>query len=106
MVLKFVIGFSTNSLGILSESMHSGLDFIAAFMTFSAIRIVMRPPDSRYTYGYAKFESIVSLAEIILLFAVAGWVFYEGIERISTSQKYTTRNYSILICDNVSVHRS
>ncbi len=28
-VLKFVIGFSTNSLGILSESMHSGLDFIA-----------------------------------------------------------------------------
>jgi cation diffusion facilitator family transporter len=82
MVLKFVIGFSTNSLGILSESMHSGLDFIAALMTFSAIRIVMRPPDSRYTYGYAKFESIVSLAEIILLFAVAGWVFYEGIERI------------------------
>jgi cation diffusion facilitator family transporter len=82
MVLKFVIGFSTNSLGILSESMHSGLDFIAALMTFSAIRIVMRPPDSRYTYGYAKFESIVSLAEIILLFAVAGWVFYEGIVRI------------------------
>jgi cation diffusion facilitator family transporter len=81
-VLKFVIGFSTNSLGILSESMHSGLDFIAALMTFYAVRIVMRPPDLRYTYGYAKFESVVSLAEIILLFAVAGWVFYEGIERI------------------------
>lgn len=81
-VLKFVIGFSTNSLGILSESMHSGLDLIAALMTFYAVRIVMRPPDSRYTYGYAKFESVVSLAEIILLFAVAGWVFFEGIERI------------------------
>jgi cation diffusion facilitator family transporter len=81
-VLKFVIGFSTNSLGILSESMHSGLDFIAALMTFYAIRIVMRPPDLKYTYGYAKYESIVSLSEIILLFAVAGWVFYEGIKRI------------------------
>ena len=74
-ILKFVIGFSTNSLGILSESMHSGLDFIAALMTFSAIRIVIRPPDLNYTYGYAKYESIVSLAEIILLFAVAAWVF-------------------------------
>ncbi len=81
-VLKFVIGFSTNSLGILSESMHSGLDFIAALMTFYAIRIVMRPPDLKYTYGYAKYESVVSLSEIILLFAVAGWVFYEGIKRI------------------------
>jgi cation diffusion facilitator family transporter len=81
-ILKFVIGSWTNSLGILSESMHSGLDFIAALMTLSAVRMVMRPPDLKYTYGYAKFESISSLAEIILLFAVAGWVFYEGIERI------------------------
>ncbi len=81
-ILKLVIGFSTNSLGILSESMHSGLDFIAALMTLYAIRIVIRPPDLTYTYGYAKFESIASLSEIILLFAVAAWVFYEGIERI------------------------
>jgi cation diffusion facilitator family transporter len=81
-ILKFVIGYWTNSLAILSESLHSGLDFIAALMTLYAVRIVMRPPDLRYTYGYAKFESISSLAEIILLFAVAGWVFYEGVERI------------------------
>ena len=81
-ILKLVIGFSTNSLGILSESMHSGLDFIAAMMTLYAIRIVIRPPDLKYTYGYAKFESISSLAQIILLFVVAAWVFYEGIERI------------------------
>lgn len=81
-ILKFAIGSWTNSLGILSESMHSGLDFIAALMTLYAIRIVIRPPDTKYTYGYAKFESISSLAEIILLFAVASWVFYEGLERL------------------------
>ena len=38
--------------------------------------------DLSYTYGYAKVESIASLAEIILLFAVAGWISYEGLERI------------------------
>src|ERR671919_1469743 len=81
-ILKFVVGLSTNSLGILSESLHSGLDFLAAMMTLYAVRIMMRPRDSKYTYGYAKFESVSSLFQIILLFAVAGWVFYEGIERI------------------------
>ena len=81
-IIKLVVGASTNSLGILSEAMHSGLDVIAALMTFYAIRMAARPPDLRYTYGYAKYESLTSLAEIILLFAVAGWVFYEGIERI------------------------
>jgi len=81
-LFKLTIGFSTNSLGILSDAMHSGLDIIAAFMTLYAIRMVMRPPDFRYTYGYAKVESMSSLAEIVLLFIVAGWIFYEGIDRI------------------------
>jgi cation diffusion facilitator family transporter len=81
-LIKLVIGYSTNSLGILSEAMHSGLDVIAALMTLYAIRIVIRPPDVRYTYGYAKVESLSSLIEIILLFTVAGWIFYEGLERI------------------------
>src|SRR5206468_3739785 len=82
-ILKLAIGLSTNSLGILSESLHSGLDIIAAIMTLYAIRMIIRPPDLSYTYGYAKVESIASLSEIILLFAIAGWIFYEGVERIS-----------------------
>ena len=81
-ITKLVIGFSTNSLGILSEALHSGLDVIAAVMTYHAVRAALRPPDARYTYGYAKFESIASLLEIILLFAVAGRVSYEGIDRM------------------------
>jgi cation diffusion facilitator family transporter len=81
-ILKLIVGVSTNSLGILSESFHSGLDIIAALMTLYAIRMAIRPPDLSYTYGYAKVESIASLTEIILLFAVAGWISYEGLERI------------------------
>jgi cation diffusion facilitator family transporter len=81
-ILKLIVGVSTNSLGILSESFHSGLDTIGALMTLYAIRMAIRPPDLNYTYGYAKVESIASLTEIILLFAVAGWISYEGLERI------------------------
>jgi cation diffusion facilitator family transporter len=81
-VSKFVIAIATGSLGILSEALHSGLDVIAAIMTLYAIRMAMRPPDLEHPYGYAKFESLTSLGETILLFVVAGWIFYEGIERI------------------------
>ncbi|MGI0044792.1 MAG: cation diffusion facilitator family transporter, partial [Nitrososphaeraceae archaeon] len=82
LILKFSIGALTNSLGILSEGMHSGLDLIAALVTLYAIRMVLRPSDLSFTYGYGKFESLSSLAQIILLFVVAGWVSYEGINRI------------------------
>lgn len=81
-VLKLLVGVSTNSLGILTEAMHSGLDIIAAIVTLYAIHMVARPPDTKYTYGYAKFESISSFVQIVLLFATASWVFYEALDRI------------------------
>jgi cation diffusion facilitator family transporter len=99
-LLKLTIGFSTNSLGILSDAMHSGLDIIAAFMTLYAIRMVMKPPDFRFTYGYAKVESMSSFAEIILLFVVAGWIFYEGIDRIffrSVQPDITVVSFAIML---------
>ncbi|MGE5685647.1 MAG: cation diffusion facilitator family transporter [Nitrososphaerota archaeon] len=79
---KLVIGYSTNSLGILSEAMHSGLDLIAVLMTLYAVTVVIRPPDLSFTYGYGKIESLSSLIQISLLFAVAAWIFYEGLLRI------------------------
>jgi cation diffusion facilitator family transporter len=81
-LFKFIIAAITGSLGILSEALHSGLDIMAAIMTLYAIRMAIRPPDLEHPYGYAKFESLTSLAETILLFVIAGWIFYEGIQRI------------------------
>ena len=81
-LFKFVIAQMTGSLGILSEALHSGLDIMAAIMTLYAIRMVIRPPDLEHPYGYAKFESLTSLAETILLFVAAGWIFYDGFQRI------------------------
>jgi cation diffusion facilitator family transporter len=81
-ISKFIIAIFTNSLGLLSEGMHSGLDVLAALMTLYAIRISRKPPDPEHNYGYAKFESLTSLGAVLLLFIVAGWIFYEGLERI------------------------
>jgi cation diffusion facilitator family transporter len=79
---KIIIALVTNSLGILSEGMHSGIDVIAAVMTLYAVRMAIKPPDIKHNYGYAKFESLTSLGEVILLFVIAGWIMYEGIERL------------------------
>lgn len=51
---KLVIGLYTNSLAILSEALHSGLDLLAAIMTFYAIRISSMPADRRHPYGHGK----------------------------------------------------
>jgi len=80
--MKLVVGIITNSLGILSEALHSGIDLIAAFTTFYAVRKSDAPPDSVHMYGHTKIESLASLVETTLLFLTCVWIVYEAISRL------------------------
>ncbi|HJX84629.1 MAG TPA: cation transporter, partial [Candidatus Angelobacter sp.] len=44
--LKLLVGISTRSLGIISETAHSGLDLIAAFITLLSVRVSDKPADA------------------------------------------------------------
>ena len=57
--LKIVVGFTTGSLGILSEAAHSGLDLIAALVTFFSVRVSDKPADADHQYGHGDRKSVV-----------------------------------------------
>ena len=80
---KLIVGLETNSLGVLSEAAHSGLDLVAAVMTFFAVSISGRPADLDHRYGHGKIENISALFETLLLVATCGWIIYEGIHRLT-----------------------
>jgi cation diffusion facilitator family transporter len=80
--LKLVVGLSTASLGILSEAMHSGLDLIAAIITFFAIRFSAVPADTSHTYGHGKIENFSALIETLLLLVTCFWIISEAIDRL------------------------
>ena len=44
--LKVFLAVSTGSLGVLSEALHSGLDLIAAILTWFSVRVSDLPADS------------------------------------------------------------
>lgn len=81
-VIKLAVGLYTNSLGILSEALHSGLDLLAAFMTLAAVRIAARPADEEHAYGHGKIENLSALAETVLLFVTCVWIISEVVERL------------------------
>ena len=81
--LKLVVGLETNSLGILSEAAHSGLDLIAALMTYAAVSIADRPPDREHPYGHGKIENISAFVETLLLVFTCAWIIWEAIHRIA-----------------------
>jgi cation diffusion facilitator family transporter len=81
-VLKLVVGVLTGSLGILAEAAHSGLDLVAALVTFFAVRLSDRPPDAGHTYGHGKVENLSALIETLLLLVTCAWIIYEAVQRL------------------------
>ena len=88
--VKLIVGLHTNSLGILSEALHSGLDLLAAAMTLAAVRIASKPADARHPYGHGKIENLSALAETLLLFLTCFWVVYEGVQRLMAGESPVT----------------
>ena len=85
---KLFVGLLTGSLGILSEALHSGLDLIAAVLTFFAVRIADKPPDDDHHYGHGKVENLSALIETMLLAVTCIWIVYEAYERLTTGRTH------------------
>src|ERR1700739_3096622 len=80
--LKIVVGITTGSLGILSEAAHSGLDLIAAVITFFSVRVSDKPADADHQYGHGKVENFSAFIETGLLLLTCIWIVYEAFKRL------------------------
>ena len=81
-VLKVVVGATTGSLGILSEAAHSGLDLVAAMVTYFSVRVSDKPADAEHQYGHGKIESFSAFVETGLLLLTCVWIVYEAGKRL------------------------
>jgi cation diffusion facilitator family transporter len=80
--LKIIVGITTGSLGILSEAAHSGLDLIAAVITFLSVRVSDKPADADHQYGHGKVENFSAFIETGLLLLTCVWIISEAIKRL------------------------
>src|SRR5213078_4479123 len=69
--LKLATGLATNSLGLVSEAVHSGTDLVAALLTLFAVGVSGRPADVGHQYGHGKAEHLSALAEGVILVAAS-----------------------------------
>src|SRR5208283_2525125 len=80
--LKTFLVWRTSSLGVLSEALHSGLDLVAAVITFLSVRVSDQPADARHPYGHGKFENFSAFLETGLLVVTALYIIYEAFYRL------------------------
>lgn len=90
---KLVIGIITSSLGILSEALHSGLDLVAAVITYFSVRVSDMPADRKHNFGHGKIENFSAFIETILLLITCAWIIYEAVGRLVSGNTHIEVNF-------------
>jgi cation diffusion facilitator family transporter len=78
--LKIVAGILSGSMAVLSDGIDSATDVTISLVTLFTARIVSRPPDSRYAYGYEKADHV---ATKVLSFII----FFAGLQMLISTGK-------------------
>ena len=71
LVLKSVVGFSTGSMAILADALHSLTDVANNVIAWIVIRASRQPADREHPYGHQKFEMLAVFVLAVMLAAIA-----------------------------------
>ena len=81
-LVELVLGIVSNSLALITDSIHALLDAIVTVILLLAARMALRPPDAEHTYGHGKIESLGGLIGGIAILLVACFFIYESLNRL------------------------
>ena len=83
-VVELIFGLISNSLGLITDSIHALLDSMVTVILLLAARMAIKPPDEEHTYGHGKIESLGGLIGGIAIFLIAIFFIYESINRLQS----------------------
>jgi len=69
LIAKLIVGFSTGSLAILGDAIHSLTDVVNNIIAWMVVQLSSEPADRKHPYGHRKFETLAVffLASLLVL---------------------------------------
>lgn len=92
MVVEFVAGFMSNSLGLISDACHMLFDCAALAIGLYAPYISRLPANGQFNYGRGRFEVLSGYVNAVFLVLVGALITLESFERILDPQEISTNS--------------
>ena len=81
-IMEFIGGAITNSVAIISDSIHDMGDAMSIGVSFFLERKSTKSPDNKYTYGYIRYSVLGSIITTFILLGGSVLVIYNAIGRL------------------------
>lgn len=81
-VAKVVVGTMANSLAVVGDGLHSGVDALANGVALLVLRFSTRPADEDHPFGHSKYETLAAFAISALLLLTSFELGREAVARL------------------------
>ena len=79
---KYAAYLITGSVAILSDTVESVVNVVAANVALTSLLVAVQPPDATHQYGHGKAEYISSATEGALIFIAGAWILTTAVQRL------------------------
>lgn len=98
LIIKSIIGFTTNSRSMIADAFNSLGDIVSSIMTFIGNKISSIPRDDDHNLGHGKAEYIYSLLISIIIIYMSYKVFKDSLISIINKTEYQFSYFLIIVC--------
>jgi cation diffusion facilitator family transporter len=81
-ILKLVIGFISGSFAVVADGIDSSADIISSIVTLVAAKVVSKPPNIKFPYGYVKADTVATKVLSMLIFLAGAQLSISAVERL------------------------
>lgn len=95
--LKSIVGFSTGSMAVIADAVHSLTDVVNNVIAWIVIRASNQPADREHPYGHQKFEMLAVFVLATLLATIAIEIAIRSLTRDNVQPRMSTWGLYLMI---------
>jgi cation diffusion facilitator family transporter len=102
-VAKIFVGFSFNSIAIISDSFNSLTDIVASAIVLVSVRSSYRAPDASHPFGHARAQPLAGLVVAILTGIVGFEIITQSVGRLIGNERIQMGILPVILLGSVMV---
>lgn len=85
-ILKYSAYLFTDSVGLLSDALESGVNLVTAIVALCALYVAAQPPDEEHAFGHSKVEYFAGGLEGVMILIAGGLIAFTAVSRLITPE--------------------
>lgn len=87
-IIKILVGFISGSMAVIGDGIDTATDILTYFITLFAAKIMNKPPNFRYPYGYNRAEAVATKALSFVIFFAGAQLFLSTLIQIIKNEPH------------------